>query len=74
MAISVGGYWDRLSGSHGPEMLEELHPGGTIRQAIQWGRMSANDVLIRNDNPDVDVPTGTYFWAGTGPRLKDLRT
>lgn len=71
-ALAVQGYWDRLSGTHQPQMLDVLTPVGSVRDAIAWGRARTADVIIRNDNPNLAVRTGIYFWAGSGPPRHDL--
>lgn len=72
--LVVDGYWDRLSvePDSRPQFLGELPLGLGISEAIAWGRLRTDEVLIRNENPDVPVPTGTSYWAGIGPPLGEL--
>lgn len=67
LGVSVSGYWDRLSDTDEPQVLDELLPGGTVKDAIAWGQDRTTDVVIRSDSPDIGVRVGAYFWAGVGP-------
>lgn len=60
----VGGCWDGHPDADADGLIEALPDRMTVDAGIEWGRARSDRVLVRNDDPTFDLPTGRYLWVG----------